>query len=70
MKKMVGVMEERSIDRIIHLAGLVSSLAQRSPHLATMVNCGGIANLHRGRQADRDEEGRLLKLGASLWAIG
>ena len=42
---MVGVMEERSIDRIIHLAGLVSSLAQRSPRLATMVNCGGIANV-------------------------
>jgi nucleoside-diphosphate-sugar epimerase len=45
MSKMVGVMEQRGVDRIIHLAGLVSSLAQRSPRLATMVNCGGIANV-------------------------
>jgi nucleoside-diphosphate-sugar epimerase len=45
MNKMVEIMEKRGVARVIHLAGLVSSLAQKSPRLATVVNCGGIANV-------------------------
>lgn len=45
MDGLLRAMRDRGVSRIVHLAGLVSSLAQRSPRLATVVNCEGTANV-------------------------